>query len=85
MDDPRLQRFVLQERQKLKMQEHVNELTERCWDQCVTGNPGQKLGYKTESCIQNCVNRFLDSANYVANRLNTMASQRSAEPASELS
>ena len=30
MDDPRLQRFVLQERQKLKMQEHVNELTERC-------------------------------------------------------
>ena len=29
MDDPRLKRFVLQERQKVKMQEHVNELTER--------------------------------------------------------
>ena len=30
MDDPKLQRFVLRERQKVKMQEHLNELTERC-------------------------------------------------------
>ena len=57
----------------------------RCWDQCVTGNPGQKLGYKAEGCLQNCVNRFLDSANYVANRLNTLATQQQAVPSSELS
>lgn len=50
----------------------------------MTGNPGQKLGYKTENCITNCVNRFLDSANYVANRLNTLAGDAAAHPASEL-
>ena len=51
----------------------------------MTGSPGNKLGSKTENCIHNCVNRFLDSANYVANRLNSLASQQSSALPSELS
>ena len=51
----------------------------------MTGTPGQKLGSKTEHCIQNCVNRFLDSANYVANRINTLASQQASASSTELS
>ena len=43
-------------------------MTENCWDTCVNV-PGQKLDRKTESCIVNCVERFIDTSNYVVNRL----------------
>ena len=31
--------------------------------------PGSKLDKKTETCLVNCVERFIDTSNYVVNRL----------------
>ena len=69
-DDPRLQHFMNAETQKQRFQQLVHELTEQCWDSCV-GTPGQKLDRKTENCVVNCVERFIDTTNFVVNRLDT--------------
>uniref|UniRef100_A0A0B6ZP02 Mitochondrial import inner membrane translocase subunit n=1 Tax=Arion vulgaris TaxID=1028688 RepID=A0A0B6ZP02_9EUPU len=68
MQDPDIQFFVNRETQKQRFQGIVHEITARCWDTCM-GNPGNKLDSKTEGCISNCVERFLDASNFVVNRL----------------
>jgi len=68
-----MQRFIAAESQKKKFQDIVHSLTEECWDKCVTDRPGQKLGGSTESCIVNCVERFVDTANFVVNKLQTQS------------
>ena len=68
MDDPQMQRFIESETQKQRFQQLVHSLTDQCWDTCM-GNPGQKLERKTETCLVNCVERFIDTSNFVVNRL----------------
>lgn len=68
LQDPTIQRFVNQETQRQRFQALVHEMTGRCWDTCM-GNPSTKLDSKTENCIRNCVERFLDTSNFVVNRL----------------
>ncbi|KAI8761557.1 mitochondrial import inner membrane translocase subunit tim8 a [Biomphalaria glabrata] len=68
LQDPVVQQFVAIETQKQRFQGLVHEMTGRCWDACI-GNPSTKLDSKTESCIRNCVDRFLDTSNFVVNRL----------------
>ncbi|KAL8588175.1 Mitochondrial import inner membrane translocase subunit Tim8 A [Nucella lapillus] len=68
LQDPRMQHFVEAETQRQRFQQLVHTLTDKCWDSCV-GNPGQKLDSRTETCITNCVERFIDTTNYVVNRL----------------
>ncbi|GFO47490.1 mitochondrial import inner membrane translocase subunit tim8 a [Plakobranchus ocellatus] len=68
LQDPGVQRFVNQETQKQRFHGLVHEMTDRCWDTCM-GNPSTKLDSKTENCIRNCVDRFLDTSNFVVNRL----------------
>ena len=68
--DPHMQRFVEMETQKQRFQQLVHTLTERCWDSCM-GSPGHKLDSRTETCITNCVERFIDTTNFVVNRLET--------------
>ena len=51
----------------------VHELTERCWDKCMD-KPSTKLDSKTQHCMSSCVDRFIDSTNFIANRLQTVSS-----------
>lgn len=69
MDDPHLQRFIEAETEKQRFNQLIHTLTSDCWDTCLSGTPGQKLDRRTETCIVNCVDRFLDTSNYVVNRL----------------
>ncbi|KAL0273134.1 UNVERIFIED_CONTAM: hypothetical protein PYX00_005880 [Menopon gallinae] len=46
----------------------VQEYNNYCWDMCVE-KIGSKLDRNTESCISNCVERFLDTKIFIANRL----------------
>ena len=43
------------------------DFTDICWDKCM-GTPGAKLDAKTQTCMQNCVERFLDVTMFVTNR-----------------
>jgi len=66
--DPHLQNFIEQETQKQRFQQLVHGLTENCWDTCVD-KPSTRLDGKTEACLVNCVERFIDTTNFVVNRL----------------
>ena len=66
--DPELQQFLAVESQKARFQSHVHNLTDICWEKCVE-KPGSKLDSKTEGCLTNCVERFIDTTNFVVNRL----------------
>ncbi|CAL1538965.1 unnamed protein product [Lymnaea stagnalis] len=68
LQDPVVQQFVARETQKQRFQGLIHEMTGRCWDTCMV-NPGSKIDTKTENCIRNCVDRFLDTSNFVVNRL----------------
>ena len=58
--DPRMQSFIEIQQQKSQFNLLVHDLTEKCWDLCMD-RPSTKLGPKTETCISNCVERFIDS------------------------
>ena len=52
----------------------VHGLTERCWDTCVVDRPSTRLDSRTQSCLTNCVERFLDTSNFIINRMEKSAS-----------
>ena len=66
--DPVLQQQLAAESEKAKFQLVVHNLTATCWEKCMD-NPSNRLESKTEICLQNCVQRFIDSSNFIINRL----------------
>lgn len=66
--DPQLAHFIEVESQKQRFQGLVHALTEQCWDLCME-KPSSRLDSKTEYCLSNCVDRFIDTSNFVVNRL----------------
>ena len=66
--DLQTQRMAMQLIQTKKVNQILHNLTDQCWETCV-GTPGSQLDGRTERCITNCVNRFIDTSNFVSNRL----------------
>ncbi|XP_038633793.1 mitochondrial import inner membrane translocase subunit Tim8 A-like [Scyliorhinus canicula] len=77
--DPHLQQFIEVESQKQKFQQLVPGLTELCWDKCMDKS-GPRLDSRTETCFVNCVERFIDTSQFILNRLEqTQKSRMSPE------
>lgn len=68
MDDPQIQQFALQMKQKAQFQSLVNNLADDCWDKCITYTIGN-LDSKQEKCITNCVQRFIDTSKLLTQHL----------------
>ena len=66
--DAQLASFIEQENQKQRYQSVVHTLTEQCWDLCAPSISG-RLDGRSETCLANCVERFIDSSNYIINKL----------------
>jgi import inner membrane translocase subunit TIM8 len=66
--DAQLASFIEQENQKQRFQSVVHTLTEQCWELCAP-SISSRLDGKTETCLANCVERFIDSSNYIINKL----------------
>ncbi|CAB3233539.1 unnamed protein product [Arctia plantaginis] len=77
--DPQLETFILSETQKQRFQVLVHGLTDTCWDTCM-GHPTNRLGSKTEVCIMNCVERFIDATTFITKRLMNTTKYRSEAP-----
>ncbi|XP_060935375.1 mitochondrial import inner membrane translocase subunit Tim8 A [Limanda limanda] len=78
--DPQLQQFIEVESQKQRFQQLVHQMTEVCWEKCMD-KPGPKLDSRTETCFVNCVERFIDTSQFILNRLEQ--TQRSRGSSSE--
>lgn len=50
----------------------IHDLTEKCWDTCVD-RPGKKLEPKTQNCLKNCVQRYIDANIAVTQNLDKKA------------
>lgn len=51
----------------IKINFQVHEFADACWDKCMD-KPSNKLDSKTETCLGNCVNRFIDTSLLITNR-----------------
>ncbi|XP_048741760.1 mitochondrial import inner membrane translocase subunit Tim8 A-like [Ostrea edulis] len=65
--DPQFAQEVQVEVQKAKIQQQLNKQSEMCWDLCV-GSMAAKFDSRTESCISNCVERYVDTSLFIQNR-----------------
>uniref|UniRef100_A0A8D0E813 Mitochondrial import inner membrane translocase subunit n=1 Tax=Salvator merianae TaxID=96440 RepID=A0A8D0E813_SALMN len=62
-----LQRMVAAEEQRARLTAQVHNFMEVCWEKCVD-KPGSKLDSRTETCLANCVNRFIDTTLSITHR-----------------
>ena len=70
--DPELQRFLEMESQKARFQANVHTFTDICWEKCMPDKVGARMEKKTEQCFSNCVERFIDTTNFVVKNLEGM-------------
>lgn len=66
VENAQLKQFILNEQIKLQIQQQIIKLNKICFEQCVE-KPGAKLDSKQETCITNCVGRYIDTNEHVAN------------------
>lgn len=78
--DPELNYFIQVESQKQKFTQLVHELADTCWEKCmVDAKIGPRLESKNEACLVNCVDRFLDTTNFIVRKLETSSRSRSSK------
>jgi len=70
--DKELQQFIQIEQQKMQFQQQVSKITEMCWDQCMPDKISTKLDSRTESCLSNCVERFIDTSLAITQRFGNL-------------
>ncbi|XP_008821837.1 putative mitochondrial import inner membrane translocase subunit Tim8 A-B [Nannospalax galili] len=66
--DQQLQRFVEVETQRQRVQLVIHHITELCWEKCMD-KPRPRLDGRAEVCLVNCVERFIDTSQFILNRL----------------
>ncbi len=74
-EDARLQQFLIQEKAKAELQEAINKLNNVCWDVCVD-KMRDKMDYRTEQCLSNCTDRFLDTTLFIGKRFQQLLQQQ---------
>ncbi|XP_029052252.2 mitochondrial import inner membrane translocase subunit Tim8 A-like [Osmia bicornis bicornis] len=70
--DEQLQAFLERESKSQQFQRLGHKLTDVCWDICVKAS-SHSLDYTTKNCLINCVERFIDTSNFIAYRLANIA------------
>ncbi|XP_017876754.1 mitochondrial import inner membrane translocase subunit Tim8 A [Ceratina calcarata] len=66
--DDQFQAFILRESKHQEFQRFALDLTDICWELCM-GTPGRALDSGTKLCLANCVDRFIDTSNFISYRL----------------
>ncbi|KAI9147927.1 Zn-finger protein [Paramyrothecium foliicola] len=74
-DKADLRQFLANEQQRSQIQSQTHVLANICWKKCITGNiKKSSLDSSEETCISNCVDRFLDLNFLTIKHLNNMRS-----------
>lgn len=75
--DAELQEFLALEQQRAQFQSQIHRIADHCWDLCID-KPRDKLDGKSETCVTNCVERFIDVSFAITGRFQQML-QRSLQ------
>ncbi|KAF4572729.1 Mitochondrial import inner membrane translocase subunit tim8 [Pleurotus pulmonarius] len=73
-----LNTFLETAQAQARLQSTISTLTSTCWDKCITGTPSTRFSRGEESCLANCVERFLDTSIYLVGRLEEQRNQAGA-------
>ncbi|QDZ17761.1 mitochondrial import inner membrane translocase [Chloropicon primus] len=65
---PQMMSFLEQEKKKAAVNEIIGQLTNICWDKCMS-TPGRKLSYGEEQCLSNCAQRFFESSQILLQKI----------------
>jgi len=76
--DAELQEFLAIEQQKAQLTSQMHRLADVCWDTCMTDKLRDKMDGRSEACISNCVERFIDVSLAITGRFQQML-QRSMQ------
>ncbi|KAG1826167.1 Tim10/DDP family zinc finger-domain-containing protein [Suillus subaureus] len=69
--------FLEREQAQARINSTVHNLTSMCWDKCVTSTPGSRFARGEESCLLNCVDRFMDTSLFIIKTIEGQRSQQS--------
>ncbi|KAF9270417.1 hypothetical protein L218DRAFT_993035 [Marasmius fiardii PR-910] len=61
--------FLEKEQTQAKLHSTIHNFTTMCWDKCITGTPSTRFSRGEESCLMNCVDRFLDSSIFLVKQI----------------
>jgi len=64
-----LQSFLDREQAQARLQQSIHTFTSMCWDKCITGTPSTRFSRGEESCLVNCVERFLDTSLFMVKKV----------------
>ncbi|RDB29091.1 Mitochondrial import inner membrane translocase subunit TIM8 [Hypsizygus marmoreus] len=67
--------FLEREQAQAKAHSTIHTLTTMCWDKCITGTPSTRFARGEESCLANCVERFLDTSLFMVKRIEQQREQ----------
>ncbi|KAL1582796.1 hypothetical protein WHR41_08325 [Cladosporium halotolerans] len=72
-DKQELNQFVVGETQKAQIQSTIHELNSVCFKKCITGRMSSgSLERNEDSCMKNCVDRYMDASMLVVKNLEKM-------------
>jgi len=66
------QQQVMEEQQKAQFMQQLHHLNDNCWTLCV-GSPSSSLSGREQSCLTNCVDRFVDTTLLITDRFTKLA------------
>ncbi|EIN13554.1 hypothetical protein PUNSTDRAFT_109751 [Punctularia strigosozonata HHB-11173 SS5] len=61
--------FLQAQEAQAKVQASIHNFTSMCWDKCVTGTPSTSFSRSERSCLENCVDRFLDTSMFMVRKV----------------
>jgi hypothetical protein len=64
-----MQQFSLALRQQLMVQTVINTLTDKAFEKCITGKPGDSLSGKEAACVNATVCKWLDTNEFMNGRM----------------
>ncbi|ETW87459.1 mitochondrial import inner membrane translocase [Heterobasidion irregulare TC 32-1] len=70
-----LQTFLDREQAQARVQQSIHSFTSMCWDKCITGTPSTRFSRGEESCLVNCVDRFLDTSLFMVKQIEQQRSR----------
>ena len=67
------QQTLAVQQQSAQLMQQMHHLNETCWDTCITGSFSSSLSGREETCVTNCVERFVDTTLLITNRFAQLA------------
>ena len=67
------QQTLAVQQQSAQLMQQMHHLNETCWDICITGSFSSSLSGREETCVTNCVERFVDTTLLITNRFAQLA------------